>query len=277
VKTRPGYFAPAPPPIRPEVEFTITDADRHFVDVTADDLEVTEDGVPQQVDTFHEAVDPVSIVMAIDASGSMKPSADAVKQAAHEFVEAVRPEDKLALITFADQPLFAHVLSTERQWSFDAIDQYKAAGGTALYDALWNSLMHLKGTAGRRAVVVLTDGRDENNPGTAPGSLHTRDEVLDLVRTSGAAVYCIGLGTKVDRELLETFAARSGGEAAFPSDITDLAGVYHRVVESLRRRYVISYTSSHTQHDGSWRDVTIQPGRRNLVVSSAGGYFAPDR
>lgn len=277
VRTRAGYFAPAPPPIRPAIEFTVTDASRSFVDVTADDLEVIEDGVPQQVDTFQEAVDPVSIVMVIDASGSMKPSAAAVQEAATAFVDAVRPEDRLALITFADAPVFAHALATERQWTRDAIAQYKALGGTALYDAVWNALAHLKGTQGRRAVVVLTDGRDENDAGTAPGSVHTRAEVLDLAKTSGAAIYPIGLGTRVDRDLLETLAARSGGEAAFASEVPTLASEYRRVVESLRRRYVVSYTSSNGQRDGSWREVSIRPTREGLAVASAGGYFAPER
>jgi hypothetical protein len=52
-------------------------------------------------------------------------------------------------------------------------------------------------------VVVLTDGRDENNPGNAPGSEHTFAEVVNLMRTVGAAIYPIGLGPKVDRTLLE--------------------------------------------------------------------------
>ena len=62
VRTRAGYFAPAPPPIRPTIEFTVHDAGRSYVDVTAADIEVVEDDVPQKVDTFQEAVDPVSIV-----------------------------------------------------------------------------------------------------------------------------------------------------------------------------------------------------------------------
>src|SRR5262249_15684439 len=151
-------------------------------------LEVVEDGILQTIDTFQEAVDPVAIVMALDSSGSMKKSAEGVQQAARDCVAAVRPEDSLALITFADKPLFAHTLATNRQWTIDALNQYKPSGGTALYDALWNSLMHLKGVPGRHAVVVLTDGKDENNPGTAPGSVHTFDEVLNLLKSSGAIV-----------------------------------------------------------------------------------------
>jgi VWFA-related protein len=275
VRTRAGYFAPAPPPIRPAVEFTVKDLSHSYVEVTADDLEVTEDGVALSVDTFQEAVDPVGIVMALDASGSMKKSADAVRRAARDFVTAVRPEDSLAMITFADKPLFAHLMSTNRQWSLDAIDAYQASGGTALYDALYNSLLHLKDMAGRRAVVVLTDGKDEDNPGTAPGSEHTLGDVLALVKSVGAVIYPIGLGQKVERPILERLAAESGGEAYFPSDVSSLPDEYHRVIENLRRRYILSYTSPNSTHNGAWRAVTIQPRAPGLVISSRGGYFGP--
>jgi Ca-activated chloride channel homolog len=276
VRTRAGYFAPSPPPIRPTVEFTVTDAEG-FVDVTADDLEVLEDGVEQKIDIFQEAVDPVSIVMALDSSGSMKKSAEAVQQAAREFVGAVRPEDSLATIMFADRPLFAHTLASNHQWALDAIDKYQANGGTALYDALWNSLMHLKGVPGRRAVVVLSDGRDEDNPGTGPGSLHSLDEVMGLVKPVGALIFPIGLGARVDRKLLERLAADSGGEAYFPSDATLIDGQFRRVVENLRRRFVVGYTSTNSSHDGGWRKVDIRARGRSLVVTSRGGYFAPER
>jgi Ca-activated chloride channel family protein len=277
VRTRAGYFAPSPPPIRPAIEFIVTNASHDYVDVAAEDLEVLEDGVTQAVDTFQEAVDPVAIVMALDSSGSMKKSADTVRQTARDFVVAVRPEDSLALITFADQPLFAHTLATNRQWTLGAIDKYNPAGGTALYDALWNSLLHLKSVQGRRAVVVLTDGKDENNPGTAPGSTHTLDQVLELGRQVGATVFAIGLGTKVERQILERLASQSGGEAYFPSDVSLLTDEYRLIIENLRRRYVLSYTSTNARHDGGWRAVEIRPRNRDLAVATGGGYFAPDR
>src|SRR5690606_6112775 len=108
---------PAPPPIRPSIEFTLVNANAAFVEVTAEDLRVVEDGVEQQVQVFHEAVDPVSIVLALDSSGSMKPAAEGAKAAAEAFVAAVRPEDRLSLVTFADSVEVAHDLTKERSWS----------------------------------------------------------------------------------------------------------------------------------------------------------------
>jgi VWFA-related protein len=275
-RTRAGYFAPEPPPIRPTIEFTITDAARNYVDVTAGDLQVLEDGAPQSVDTFQEAVDPVSIVMALDASGSMKKSTELVKQTAADFVSAVRPEDSLALITFADKPTFEHVLALNRQWTFDAIKKYAPNGGTALYDALYNSLLTLKEVKGRHVVVVLTDGRDENNPGTAPGSVHVLNDVLKLQREVGATIYGVGLGQNVDKDVMEQLARESGGQVYYASDASELGDSFKRVVENLRRRYVLSYTSTHKDHDGGWRTVEIKPREAGAIVSTSGGYFAPE-
>jgi VWFA-related protein len=275
VKTRPGYFAPKPAPIHPDLEFTVIDRLHRFVDIAADDLQVVENGKVQKIDTFQEAIDPVSIVLALDASGSMKRAAEAVQQAARDFVLSVKAEDSLSLVTFADTPVVAHELSTDRRISVDAIDQYQALGGTALYDALWLSVNALKSLKGRKVIVILTDGRDENNPGTGPGSEHTLEDVLELQRTVGATIFSIGLGSRVDREGLTRLSVESGGEALFPAEVSLLPEQYRRVVENLRRRYVIGYTSTNLARDGSWRKVEIKARDSGLTVQSRGGYFAP--
>lgn len=275
VRAREGYQAPEPPPIRPTIEFTVTDAERGHVAISVDDLEVYEDGVLQAIDTFQEAVDPVSIVLALDASGSMRRAEQLVIDTAREFVAQVRPEDSLAVIMFADEPTFGQVLSTNRENTLNAIAKYRTGGGTALYDALWNAMMHLRPVKGRRAIVVLSDGRDENNPGTAPGSVHTLDEVLELGRRVGAVVFPIGLGPRVDEPVLRRLARESGGAVFLSPDPEELPTQFRGIVENLRQRYVLSYTSTNAEADGAWRTVEIRAKNPSLTVASSGGYFAP--
>ena len=277
VRVRAGYQADAPPPIRPEIELTIRDEHRGYVEIGPTDLEVVEDGVEQKVQAFEEATTPVSIVLMLDASGSMRPGAAQVKEAARSFVGALPDKDSLGVLQFADAPLLVQDLSTKRKMSLDAIDQYQAIGGTALYDALIEGLARLKRVDGRRAIVVLTDGRDENNPGTAPGSVHSLADVVVAARDTGAAIYAIGLGTKVDRAVLDQLADVSGGESYFPEDVSSLEANYKRVVENLRRRYIVSYTSTNQKRDGAWRKVEIRAKQDGLVVTTKGGYFAPDK
>lgn len=275
VRTRSGYFAPAPPPVRPSLEVTMMNSRRELVAVSADDLVVREEGVEQTVEAFEEAVAPVSMVLAIDSSGSMKRAASAVQAAARSFVGAVRPEDKLSVATFADSVLFHHDLSIERAASYQAIEAYAASGGTTLYDALYESFERLSRSEGRRAVVVVTDGRDENNPGTAPGSVRTLDEVRDRMKQAAVTVFAIGVGPKVDRAVLERLAAESAGESYFPLEVTELEAQYRRVLENLRRRYVISYTSTNPKRDGAWRAVEIISRIPDTKVVTKGGFFAP--
>jgi VWFA-related protein len=277
VRTRAGYTAPKPPPIRPELEFTITDRARRYLDLSPGDLVVIEDGAEQSVEAFHEVVAPVSIILALDSSGSMRKSAAEAVGAAREFVDAIRPEDSLGLLEFADQSTLLHDLTTSREALLKTISEYVAVGGTALYDALWDSLTRLQQVKGRRAIVLVTDGRDENNPGTAPGSVHTQSEVLELLSQADTTIYTIGVGPRVDRLFLEKVAERSSGESYFPDDVTGLQADYRRVVENLRRRYVVSYTSTNGARDGAWRKVEIRSRLDEVVVTSRGGYFAPER
>ena len=278
IKARPGYFAPKPAPVRPSLEFTATDTAGQYLDVSVDDFEVYEDGVQQHVDTFHEASQPVSVVLALDASGSMRHREADVIASAKAFTAALRPQDQLAVMLFADSAEFTHDLSTNRDATHEAIGSYKTAGGTALYDALTESLSRLKRVEGRRVVVVMTDGRDEDNPGTGPGSVHKLPDVLDLLKETGATVFPIGLGTKVDSEMLQKLADLSGGRALLPQDVSTLDAEFQRVVEDLRRRYVIGYTSTNGARDGKWRDVEIRmKADRQVTVRSVGGYSAPEK
>ena len=157
------------------------------------------------------------------------------------------------------------------------IDEYTSLGGTALYDAVHESLARLKPAEGRRVVVVMTDGRDENAAANGPGSAVTYDQLLDELPGSGALIYAIGLGSNVDRERLQALAARTGGEAYFPETVDTLAGEYARIVENLRRQYVIGYTSTNSRRDGAWRAVSVTSRKDGVKIASRGGYFAPAR
>jgi len=276
LRVRDGYRAASPPPVRPQIELTLRDTNRGFVDVGAEDLQVFEDGVEQKIEGFEEALTPVSVILALDGSGSMRKSVAGVKNAAQAFVNALPEKDSLGILQFADSATLVQDLSKDRKHALEAVGDYTANGGTALYDALMMSLNRLRHIDGRRVVVVLTDGVDENDPGTAPGSVHKLDDVLAAVRDTGTTVFAIGLGTKVDHTILDNLASISGGESYFPEDVTTLDVNYHRILENLRRRYIISYTSTNFARDGAWRKVEIQCRKPGIVVQTQGGFFSPN-
>jgi Ca-activated chloride channel homolog len=277
VRARPGYEALRPPPVRASLEFTATDEARQYLDLASEDLDVIEDGEIQHVDVFHEAVAPVAIVLAVDASGSMTRAAEVARQAAAHFVDAVRPDDRLAVVQFADKAELVADLQVAREGAHAAIENYTPRGGTALYDALQLSMQRLKTTEGRRVVVVVTDGRDENAASTAPGSVATWETVLDLAKALDATVYAIGLGSRVEQGRLQQLADLTGGEAYFTSDLASLDTEYRRVVEDLHRRYVLGYTSTNEKRDGAWRTVELRSRGEPVRLRSRGGYFAPEQ
>jgi VWFA-related protein len=277
VKARNGYFAPKPPPVRPVLEFTAMDTQSQYLEIAKEDLVVFEDGVEQKVETFHEATSPVSMVLVLDSSGSMKRATEQVIAAAASFVEALRPEDSLGTLTFADKVDVAHAITTNRVNSLETLAAYKAEGGTALYDALCDAMLMLKGLKGRRAVVVLTDGRDEDNPGTGPGSNRTWEDVLRLMQDQDVTMFPVGLGPRIDADRLTLLATFTGGEAYFPQQVEELRTQFERVTENLRHRYVVGYTSTNSARDGKWRAVDIRTRQAGIRINSRKGYFAPVR
>jgi Ca-activated chloride channel homolog len=275
VKARDGYFAPKPPPVRPTLEFSARTEGSEALALESQDLEIAEDDVPQTIEAFQEANTPISIALTLDGSGSIKPALESLKDAARTFVGSLRPSDPLALVEFSDAVVVSHMLSKNRQTSIDAINAHRAAGGTALWDALTDSIALLDREQGRKAVVVVTDGRDEDNAGTKPGSTHTLADVLAKLGETQTAIYPIGLGARVDREALQKIADASGGAAYFPADVSTLPDEYRRVLDDLRRRYIVTYTSTNSARDGAFRVVRITSRKPGFVIRSRPGYTAP--
>src|SRR4029077_522754 len=114
VRTKEGYMAPEAPPVRASIEFTAIGAAETPVALTAEQVVIREGDVPQKIDTFQEAVLPVTIMLALDSSGSMTKSAAQAQEAAREFVTALRPEDEIGMITFADTSNYIHSPTTRR-------------------------------------------------------------------------------------------------------------------------------------------------------------------
>ena len=256
----------------------MTDANRELVDLTRDDLVVLEDGVAQKVDTFQEAVAPVSVVLALDASGSMTRAADGVRTAALSFVEALRPEDALSVLLFSDSSAFAHGLTTDRQQSIAAVDAYNARGGTALYDGLTDALMRVKQTEGRKVVVLLSDGRDEDNAGTGPGSARTqkdvfartqgdrRDDLSHRPRTSRRSRISRAAGCRVRRRRV-TF--RRTSRTCATTTRASSRSCAAATLSAIPPRMALA-----TARGAPFRS---RRGRHELTVRSRGGYAAPER
>lgn len=240
-------------------------------DLTRDDFEVFEDGVPQRVTHFARHRDvPVRVGLVVDASGSMETTLPEVQRVALGFLRnLLRPTDRAFVAAFSDRPVLLESMTRD----FDALGRsllaLRAERWTALYDAIVFSLFQFSGVRGRRALVVLTDGADN-------ASRHTFEQVIELASRTGATVYAIGVDISV-RELraragLQRLARATGGEAFFIARAGGLERVYARIERELRSQYLIAYTSSSQSPPGTLRSIEVRVGRPRVEVRTLAGY-----
>jgi Ca-activated chloride channel homolog len=254
------------------------------------DFRVFEDGQPQNLSIFSHADIPVTMGIVIDDSGSMRPKRSAVNAAAISFVKTSNPQDQAFVVNFND----AYYLDTPGNFAANmeelksALDKINSSGGTALYDAVYASLDHMKlGNRDKKVLLVITDGEDNS-------SRYTLAELLSRAQKSDAVIYTIGLlgddetgslfrihGSESKRaaKALEALAKTTGGEAYFPKSLSEVESTCEEIAHSIRNQYTLAYYPTNFRRDGTFRSVrvdAVEPNKHDkLVVRTRTGYFAP--
>ena len=289
--------------------FTAADKQKRFVStLKKEDIRITEDGVPQDIFTFQPNSDlPLSMAILIDCSGSEERTLPEEKSAAREFLESVLRADKdeAAIVTFTGEVTLEQGLTGNIGRLRRAIDnvqfvppagyigggvvvsgtppisgsQQTLAGSTAIWDAIWaTSNELLEGTAEhtRRAIILLTDGEDTI-------SQVKMQEAINRALKADALIYAIGIGDRysfgINEGALKKITDGTGGRAFFPRNERDLSDAFAQIQRDLRERYLIAYSSSNKNRDGSYRHVNIEIvnpelRRDNLKLNYRPGYFA---
>ena len=147
-----------------------------------------------------------------------------------------------------------------------AIDGIAVGGDTAFYDAVYAALEDLRSASGRRIVLALTDGEDNES---------TRDpqEAIDLARSEGIAIYTIGLGTSFgSRRTLDEMALETAGEFHQTPTASELSALYGRIAEEVQNEYVLGYDSPVPELDGTTREVQVTIRRTGGNLATRGSY-----
>jgi VWFA-related protein len=134
----------------------------------------------------------------------------------------------------------------------------------------------LAGRAGRRAIILLTDG-DDNSSSSSP------TEVVEGAQRNNVAIYAvsvnsIGIGLDDSRRsdgTLEVFGTETGGKAFFPKRLKDLAAHFKAIGKELRSQYTIAYRSTNVRRDGAYRKIRIDVKDAHYAVRARSGYYAP--
>jgi Ca-activated chloride channel family protein len=256
-----------------QVTTTVIDGNGRFVKgLTRDQFRVQEDGVAQRLTAFSGENTPLELVVAVDVSDSMRAAMPTLRAAVRAFLSALRPSDQVSLVAFNDNIFTLARRSTDPATRLKAVERLQPWGGTALYDAILTSLNAVGKQPGRRALVVFTDGEDQN-------SAASMKRVENRLETSDATIYTIGLGRSVrDHTLagiLDHMAELSGGRAFLIDDASELDRVFGNIVEELSNQYLLSYASSNEKRDGSWRRIQVDVTNKAYRVRHRQGYRAP--
>ena len=248
---------------------SVTDGGGNFVKgLPRQGFRVFENDVRQEITYFAAENVPLEIIVAVDVSGSMTEAMPAVKQATSRFLSALRPTDRVTLIGFNDNVFTLARPTADLATRLRAIDRLAPWGGTALYDVIVQAVDQLGRQAGRRVLVVFTDGEDLNSHITlkaAEGRIEASDVVLYPIGQGRAA------GAKSLKDVLERLAVKSGGRAFF-QDVEHLDAVFGNILEELSNQYLLGYVPKNGRRDGVWRTVRVELPDRNLRVRARQGY-----
>ena len=232
------------------------------------DFTVVEDGVRQEIARFEKVTNlPIHAAVALDTSASMTDKIEETRQAALRFIEqTIQPKDRAALVTFNDRPSLAVKFTKDVTTLAGGLAGLKPERATALYDSIIFTLFYFNGVKGQRAMLLLSDGKDE-------GSRFSFEDALDYARRAGVTIYSIGLGDDIDRKKLEKIAEETGGRAFFSPGVSGLDAIYHTIEEELRSKYLIAYQSTNTGGGDEFRTVDLKDNKPGVEAKTLRGYY----
>jgi VWFA-related protein len=289
--------------------FTAADKNKRFVStLRKEDIRILEDGQPQEIFTFQQNTDlPLSIAILIDTSRSEERTLPDEKIAARAFLESVmRPsKDEAAVVSFTGEVTLEQGFTGSIERLRRAIERVEfippsgyigggvvvggtppisdtnqiLAGSTAIWDAVWatsNELLSESAENTRRAIILLTDGEDT----ISQVKMH---EAIQRAQKADALIYAIGIGDSynfgVDEGSLRKVSGETGGRAYFPHSERELRDAFAQIQRDLREQYLVAYSPSNKERDGSYRRVQIQildpePQKQKLKLNYRAGYFS---
>ncbi len=262
-------------------------------ELAKEDFRVLENGQEQTVTYFASTNVPFDLVLLVDLSGSTEDKRDLIKKSTLRFIEAARPSDRLAIVTFADNPNLISPLTLDRAQLAASVAKMEGSGGSHVWDAVKFALDDVFGPKTlerRRAVVLMSDGVDGALMRLAPpySSTTTFADLIEQVRQTDTLIVPIYLDTEEDignpytqdayenaRSALNLLATESGGSYYKARKLSDLNGVYEQVINDLGKVYSLGYRSTNTTRDNSWRWVQVSiVNRPDLVARTRPGYYA---
>jgi Ca-activated chloride channel family protein len=255
-----------------ELYTTVTDKGRPVQGLQASNFKVFEDGVVQKIESFEYVKNlPLTLGVLVDTSASMLESLPDAQQAALSFLEfSIGPKDRAFTVSFDNEPYLLTKLTNRKDRLFRSLAGLRAEGSTALYDAIIYGLYQFTGVKGKKALVILSDGKDT-------ASKFDYETLVEYVKKAGISIYGIGLKISgADLEVkykLNKLAQSTGGQTFYIDSAKNLEAVYRQINEDLRSQYLLTYYSTNPTGKDKWRKVEVKVEPSSLQARTITGYY----
>ena len=228
--------------------------------LTKEDFSLAEDGVPQKISVFSkESALPLSIVLAIDTSSSTRKDIRLELEAARRFIHSIiRPQDSVALYTFATDVNEMTPFTSRLKQVDSAINNVMVGGATSLYDAIYLGAKALINREGRKVLVLITDGGDT-------ASSIGYKEALRAAQQSEALVYSLidvpveasaGRNTGGEHALIQ-ISTDTGGRYFYASNVPQLEKAFEQISDELRTQYLLAYYPATRRAKSDFREIEV--------------------
>ncbi len=259
---------------------TATRHGRYVTDLKKSDFEVYEDGVRQKILYFRNLKSikeiPLTMVILVDTSGSVKDKLSLEVATASKFLEEIlRPEkDIAAIIEFHSEVVLVQDFTNNIEKLKIGLNKLKPGGNTALYDAIYlASLEKLKGEAGRKIIVVLSDGEDTC-------SMVSEKEAIKAAESSDVLIYGLGVrspGIRSNFKALEKMCKKTGGKFfKIGVSFRELRETFKEIEKDIKCQYNIAYKPYNTEFRGRFRKIKVKVKRKGVRLRYREGYFEPE-
>jgi VWFA-related protein len=241
-------------------------------DLESGDFELRLGGRSQAIDRFAPAEEvPLVLGLVIDTSGSMWTLMPDTRQAGSRFlVQTLRSGDRAFLVDFDTRPRLASELTGDLGSLLRRFAGLTAEGFTALYDAVIFSMLQFEREAGRKALVVLTDGDDYRSKFGAK-------RCIEYGRELAVPVYIIALGgmqgerRDIKKLDLDALAGSTGGRVFYIQGSEELGAAYDLIQQELRSQYLLAFNSSRPLSTDELGKIRVEVKRRGLQVRAVAG------
>jgi hypothetical protein len=236
------------------IDVLVTDRGRPVEGLTPTDFEVRDQGVLQTVDLVALGDVPVSVVLALDLSASMRgPKLDTLRRASYDLLGALQPTDQAALLTFNTTPTLRVPLGSDLAGIRATLDEAQGEGDTALVDASLAAMLVGDSDIGRTLIVVFSDG-------------------VDTARRVNGVVY--GVTPRGEqRRFLRDLATATGGRVVEVEADDGVGPAFLEILREFRRRYVLTYSPTGVT-PGGWHPLEVRVTRSGARLQARRGYFS---